>query len=568
MRAGEPNRPRASSHDSPDSPTQGWQWTRNVFLTGKDPASMMVKGGAEAKRSPSFLMKASIPILAAGRGPQALAAWYPSLNLARTGWLWLACMISAGIPCGHAESDLDPPELLAVELSTNRADTTSGPQTIEISARLRDRLAGFGPPGAANLQIGFRPAQAADQSLSANLALVESMLTPDGHEALFRGTLTVVPGTVTGRWQADYLGARDTVGNDLRIEWYWAGGGSQYRQPRPAFEVNGPEDRQVPQVAGLSFSTNRVDVQQPFAEVNVRIRLTDDFSGIADPQSPWLVRFERPGHPVEGSNLLPGSGRRESGDSRDGWYVFQVTFPSSLTPGTYRLAAIQPADNAGNRALITAGELEARGLPVAVVVEGGSGGVPDLLPPELVGLRFSTNAVDTTDAPQAITVDVSARDDRDDFVFGYCELLGPSGRHHARANLSPVGPSTPQAGQLQRLAGTAYFPRHCEAGLWAVTRLELQDEHNNTLTLSATDLAAAGLPASILVNTAPRLHLVQSDGWSWLWWRRVPGEFAVERSLGLSGWTEIPGEAAVIEDSAVVAVQGGGGQQFFRLRRR
>ena len=129
----------------------------------------------------------------------------------------------------------------------------------------------------------------------------------------------------------------------------------------------------------------------------------------------------------------------------------------------------------------------------------------DTTPPALAGLVISPTTVDTSNGPVTISVEAHVTDDTGLSIGGRVGLsqivvTGPGGQQTATAYLS----------QAQRVSGTALdgvydttlvLPWHAEPGNWNAS-VTLIDIAANTRTLTASDLAGAGLPSHI-TQTGP-----------------------------------------------------------------
>lgn len=475
----------------------------------------------------------------------------------------------------HAESDLDPPELISATVSPGRVDTSDGPKEVEVVVRLRDALSGlprFDGPFSTTvypLQVSFQPSgivrsvQRMSASLSAVTEAGGAVVNPFDVE--FRGHLTVPPGTIPGVWVLEGIGARDQVGNSLRAS--FAGSGLEIPGlVPPQFEVVGSEDVLPPRIESISFATNRVSLTELPQSVRILVRIRDDGTGINVQQYPIGISFvgDRIGRTAASSFGL-NSGQRIEGDAHDGVYAFEVAFNRNFTPpDTYRLQPVQIRDGVGNFSILMPSEAELRGFPTTITAEQDPGFPFDLQPPEFVSMKLTTETVDTSEGAGAVTAEIVIRDADEGPVSASVYWVGPLGLHQAQL----FGSRPP--GGLPMLVCSGGFPAHCESGEWRVQRLLLTDGAGNVASLTGSELERRGMPTRIVVTTSPRLHVDRREGTTVAWWRRVPGTYHVQSSRSLQAWTDLPAPLIEMGDNDAVVLQGdsvASEDLFFRLIR-
>ncbi|MFO1458792.1 MAG: hypothetical protein U1G08_05235 [Verrucomicrobiota bacterium] len=473
----------------------------------------------------------------------------------------------------HAESDLDPPEVISTSVNPGRVDTTDGPKDVEVVVRLRDTLSGlarYGSPFSESLvplTVLLRPEVTAvsPQSLVATLSSVPALngaaLNP--YEAEYRGVLTVPPGTQPGGWVLANFGVQDMAGN---FQGYDSTGLSGLGFVPARLEVVGVGDAQPPRIESIEFSTNRVDVSEHSQTVRILLRIRDDGSGVALDQYSTVLSFRGE---LTGSTVAPFSGpnswQRIEGDAQNGVYAFDVEFGQYFAPSDiYHLQPVQIRDRVGNLSVLTPNEAELRGFPTTIRVDPGSGVPPGLQPPEFVAIKFATGSLDTSDAAVPMTVEVDVRDDNEGALSASVLWVGPLGKH--RVQLYGFRPP----GGLPAITCSGLFPAHCEAGEWRLQTLGLRDRFGNAVSVSGAELEQRGMPTRIVVTTSPRLHVDRGDGTTVAWWRRVPGRYHVQTSRNLQAWTDLPAPVIVVGDENVAVLRAesvAAEDLFFRLIR-
>jgi len=119
----------------------------------------------------------------------------------------------------------------------------------------------------------------------------------------------------------------------------------------------------------------------------------------------------------------------------------------------------------------------------------------DTTPPTLTGLTLSSRLIHTSRAPQSISVTLSATDDLSGVAAATIFFEAPTAS--VRATLRSTNP---HPGQLAAtLTGTATWPQYAPTGRWAI-RIVASDQCGNLAKVYAAELAAAGMPSSILTE--------------------------------------------------------------------
>lgn len=340
-----------------------------------------------------------------------------------------------------------------VSVSRDRIDVSDGPVEVVVTARVRDDagvqevLAGAGP--------FVRPVEARLTSGTRRAGTWSAVLTVPGWVA----PQDVRP-RVTARDRAD--GRRDASGPAVRV-------------------ANDSPDRTAPEAQLLSPGPQRVvDVRGGGREVTVRVRLTDQRSGVRTGlASVYEPRFDGAVRRGESSEL-----RRVSGTARDGIWEAKVLIRREMFSGIHQVV-IHAADraSAGTRfqsVTVSAGEFGADEWNSAYwtmrAFPGDRGGFrvlgrqrPDVLPPILLDASASPGVVDTSVGGGRVRVTADVVDDRSgvrqvhvDLVRGFYGDPGTD-RYHARMRLAE---GTPREG---RWRASIPVPRGARDGrLWVM----------------------------------------------------------------------------------------------------
>ena len=141
--------------------------------------------------------------------------------------------------------------------------------------------------------------------------------------------------------------------------------------PTPVPTTTRPqEDVTPPELIGLTIETPEVDISVRDGTIRVRVRVTDDLSGISNIDLGF--RSPRRNRVI----WVGAGGRRESGTSTDGVYKGANTVPQFSESGTWRLTEVRLSDRVGNNRQYQRAELSALGLATSFEVVGTQSPVP------------------------------------------------------------------------------------------------------------------------------------------------------------------------------------------------
>jgi hypothetical protein len=229
--------------------------------------------------------------------------------------------------------------------------------------------------------------------------------------------------------------------------------------------------------------------------VTVTMRLTDDFAGVfgvsAELRSP------------SGNQTFFVVFQRVSGTVLDGvWQGAMATpdgnFPPFTESGTWTVSTVRLSDAVSNRVVHTTATLEALGFAVSLEVTS----IPDVNPPQVVGLRVTPSAIDVSAGAQDVNVQVDLTD-MPAGVRGVSFLIrSPSAGQIYQRFESQLVSGTAQSGTWQPAIGAFRIPRLSESGTWTVD-LSLSDTVSNNGSVSASQLRASGFSPDLTVTSVP-----------------------------------------------------------------
>jgi hypothetical protein len=244
-------------------------------------------------------------------------------------------------------------------------------------------------------------------------------------------------------------------------------------------------DTTPPSVSAFDFSPSLIDVSSGAASVTVSLVLTDDLSGVDRAQ----VNFRSP----SGSQTrIAFPFARTAGTVLSGTWQDTADFPQFSEDGTWTVERVFLHDVTGNQAVIETTGLMAMGFATTLTVVS----VRDVSPPALSLLSFAPGSPDVSAALAPVTVSLALTDDLSGVERAQVNFRSPSGAQTRIAFPFALTSGTTLSGTWQ---DTADFPRFSEDGTWTVERIFLHDEVGNLVSLTAADLVAMGLPASIEV---------------------------------------------------------------------
>jgi hypothetical protein len=285
-------------------------------------------------------------------------------QVGNTRTLRAADLTAKGFPTTFAvsgSSDTTAPTLADFSFTPNSVDTSTGAQTITVSAHILDDLAGNAGDGytSSPTQVRF-VSPSGQQNVTAMLAGYNrvSGTATDGY---YEYVLTLPRYSEQGTWHIDYMILVDQVGNTrtLRQTDLQAAGFPT------TFDQTGAGDSHAPTLSSFSLSTAAVDTSAGDATITVSAHILDDLAGNAGDgytSSPSQVRFVSPSGQQSVWAMLAGY-NRASGDANDGVYEYAMSVPQYSECGVWHVDYMILVDQVGNTDTVRRSDLEAAGFP-------------------------------------------------------------------------------------------------------------------------------------------------------------------------------------------------------------
>jgi titin len=374
-------------------------------------------------------------------------------------------------------NDTNPPVLRSLDFSPAPVDTTAGPATVTITARICDDLAGSAkyypysglvlrsPSGRQSLYASFT-----EQSRTAGGPL----------DGTYQVKVVLPQYSEAGLWTATVT-LSDALNNTATLS---SGQLAAAGFPAGVNQTGTLSDTAPPVLRNLTLEPGSVDTSGDARTISVTARITDDLSGLAPTARPSLS-FRSP----SGRQMASASLTLQSGSGQDGIWAGSTAIPRYSETGTWVAAGVYFNDVNGNAASTGAADLAAAGLPSSFTQTGAA----DTTAPTLAGITIAPAAVDSSAAAQTVAIRAHVTDDRAGIgpnSYGVSVTVrSPSGRQTAGGYSSTLQSGTPTDG-VWEMNVTA--PRDSEQGRWTIASLSLIDQMQNRRSLSGDDLAAGG----------------------------------------------------------------------------
>ena len=283
------------------------------------------------------------------------------------------------------------PVLESFSFTPTSIDTSSGDQTITLTGRVTDDLAGL-----SSVQVTFR-GPGGDQSVNAFFSS-SNRISGDALDGTYETAMTVPQFSESGTWELNFVFLRDLATNSEFV-----GTADLIAQGFPTtFEQTGSDDTTPPTLASLSFTPTSVDTSGGDQTITMTGRITDDLAGVVSAQ----LTFRSPSG-GQSVNAFFSSFNRTSGDELDGTYETDMTPPQFSESGTWELNFFFGRDSANNSSFVSTAELIAQGLPTTFQQTGAG----DTTPPTLVSFSLTPTELPISGSPQTITVTARITDD-------------------------------------------------------------------------------------------------------------------------------------------------------------
>lgn len=262
-------------------------------------------------------------------------------------------------------SDQIAPEIVEFSINPGNVDISESSQTITVTARITDNLAGlnfasltFSPPGN-------------ERSFSVNFDATKR-ISGTSLNGLYREQIILPRYTVAGTYTLSNCYVQDSSwrGQDYSAEQFASLGFAN------SFAVAGVSDRGGPVIKGLSISPSSVDITSSSQTITVTAEIEDDLSGF------YWMNINLSKNPLEpGYWVFFSSENRISGNSANGVYQATIRVLRSASPGSYAVNYCNLMDFAEQSRTYTALQLASMGQANSFEITGTP--TIDLEPPVL-----------------------------------------------------------------------------------------------------------------------------------------------------------------------------------------
>lgn len=412
--------------------------------------------------------------------------------------------------------DLEPPQLVEFEiLEDEPADVTDAFARVLARAVFTDDASGLD-----SARLTFKSPDPAHTDLVFSYNASWDDIIREGNQFIYEDYIFIKEGTVPGDYVLSDVVLLDATSKERRY--------GQFGEPFPPnietvvkVANTGGIDELGPELTGIRFSSNSVDVSGGPRYIMVELDFTEDVTGLVQVNASLneslfgtITRFFR------GFNDLP----YKTGDELGGTIQFPARFFPGLGAGTY-FPKIELSDNYGRFATYF-GEDSSWPAGEANTLEIIDTNSEDETPPVLNSLEVVGQA-DVTHGSAAVTIRAVLTDDLSGVESFRIRLESPSRLY---SEFISMGPGDLLEGSY--LGGTyesiLTFDGFVEPGDWSMEVIA-RDFSGRGTTLDSDDLIIAGFPGTVpVMNRGPvpypfATSLSFPDGWrnlEWFGWLR------------------------------------------------
>jgi IPT/TIG domain len=400
----------------------------------------------------------------------------PRITASRYARLWLVCVVvAAAFGAGSASaSAAEPPVLASLAISPSSINTSSSSQTVKVTAKITS-TSGF----------AFGSVQfASPNGGEATERVVFSKVSGTANEGVWEAVVPFKQYVAPGTWRVTTLNMTDKEGSTLRLSSAQLTG----KGFPSSVSVTSVEDNEPPVLASLSISPIKVNTTASSQTVAVTAHITDNLSGLASAS----IAFKSPTgqRTTERASFV-----KISGTPTNGVYEATVTFRRYITPGPWKVAGLRMTDNVENEISLGSRRLEAKGFPDTVQVES----IEDEAPPAVAGLAITPSSVNVASSSQTVTVSAHITDDLSGVASASVQFESPSGKQ-VTTNVEFTKVSGTETDGMYE--ATVTFNQFIQPGTWKVRDVDLRDNVGNEAGVSAAQLEAKGLPATVSVTSS------------------------------------------------------------------
>jgi len=379
-------------------------------------------------------------------------------NAGNQSFMRTAVLAAAGFPTDLAVTsvpDTTPPQLTQLAITPAFVDTSAADVVVTVTMGVIDDASGveFGEVCRCSYWalVVESPSRQQDR-LIFNFGFTRTAGT--ALDGTWQGTFVMPRFSEPGRWTVRSLWVQDAVRNKNEM----------FGTARDAIVlgahidvVSTPADTTPPGLSTLTFSPAFINASVGPQDVTVKVRATDDLSGVdlasehpqRGPSHRYGVVFRSPsGAQTTQAGPFP-SLTLTDGTPRDGLWEGKARFQQFSEVGTWSVASVQLKDVVRNNRLLSTSDLAASGQPTALVViqpslvtdgtaSPGGGTVSDEVFGQRAQVTFPAGAVSEA---TSVAIDVLTSPLAIPVPSGYAGL----GTHYVNVHLSPT-PAFPLAG--------------------------------------------------------------------------------------------------------------------------
>jgi hypothetical protein len=245
------------------------------------------------------------------------------------------------------DGDAAPPEIRSLGFDRAAVDTSTGAQTITLTARLTDDFSGvrFAFVQFFNIAGQVQVAPFYWSSLRSGTAL----------DGIYEGALAMPMHSAPGTWYIDVLSMYDQVGNVRMLT-----RSELAAQGMPtSFEQTGPGDTTPPTLRELSWTPTTINTASAAQQIAITARITDSLAGMRPDYWRPSITFLSP----SGQSLLIYLNQQIAGTPFDSVVTGVLTVPAFSESGVWTLVNMLVPDAVGNQRMYYATDLAAQGMP-------------------------------------------------------------------------------------------------------------------------------------------------------------------------------------------------------------
>jgi hypothetical protein len=231
--------------------------------------------------------------------------------------------------------DFDPPVIESFTFSPTEIDISNEPQTVIISLHVTDNVG-------VNLDtgIGYIYVQNPDNVVGTQQGGSPELTSGNNRDGIYTLEVTIPSGLQPGEWRIFGNGWTDLLSN--------RNSGTFPTQDKSTLTVlnESENDFDPPVIESFTFSPTEIDISNEPQTVIISLHVTDNV-GVNLDTGIGYIYVQNPDNVV--GTQQGGSPELTSGNNRDGIYTLEVTIPSGLQPGEWRIFGNGWTDLLSNR---------------------------------------------------------------------------------------------------------------------------------------------------------------------------------------------------------------------------